>query len=186
MPPARAIRECSAPGDGDDRGRRARRAQAGRPARLPCDVLRAATKALADLRDIHAGFDETHDPALDGACALHDGGPSQETPTLLVMSAARLEIARVGNLPGPNRARSDRRPVTRHGPATWREHGSSLDGSLPSVGSYAILPLLERSALFASLTARFSLRLFPCFLSFPDRGVLSPIHRDYARPGFGM
>jgi hypothetical protein len=36
------------------------------------------------------------------------------------------------------------------------------------------------------LTARFSLRLFPCFLSFPDRGVLSPIHRDYARPGFGM
>jgi hypothetical protein len=95
----------------------------------PCDVLRAATKALPDLRDIHAGFDETHDPALDGAesGALHDGGPSQETPTLLVMSAARLETAPIGNSPGPNRARSDRRPVTRHGPATWRSGASHRD-----------------------------------------------------------
>jgi len=43
------------------------------------------------------------------------------------MSAARLETAPIGNSPGPNRARSDRRPVTRHGPATWRSGASHRD-----------------------------------------------------------
>ena len=44
---------------------------------------------------------------------------------------------------------------------------------------------LDRSAFFIFFTARFSLRLLPCFLFCPEGGALLAIAKPYAREPLG-
>ena len=96
----------------------------------PRDVLRASTKALPDLRDIHAGFDETHDPALDGAesGALNDRRPLSRNPGATCherprasRNRAHRELARTQ----PSPVRPTPGDATRT--ATWRSGASHQD-----------------------------------------------------------